>query len=131
MTATPKAFGQVESCDRDEWTGEGKADSIKSQRQETQLGVFRDSKAGYKDMLRCYDVIVTSSGYGVLMTSRSVWTTRSRGYFSGVIRLLGFAGASGVSLLGDPGVLGGICQSYSVIPFVILGLRVATDVIVR
>ncbi|KAF8489664.1 hypothetical protein F5888DRAFT_1638505 [Russula emetica] len=31
---------QVESCGREEWTGEWKADSIKSQGQETQLGVL-------------------------------------------------------------------------------------------
>ena len=33
-----------EDCDREEWTGEGKQDSIKSQGQETQLGVLGTPK---------------------------------------------------------------------------------------
>ena len=35
-----------EGCDRGEWTGEGKADSIKSQGQETQLGVLGTPRRG-------------------------------------------------------------------------------------
>ena len=35
-----------ESCDREEWTVEGKANSIKSQGQETQLGVIGTPTSG-------------------------------------------------------------------------------------
>ena len=56
MTATLKAI-QVESCDREEWTGEGKADSIKSQGQETQLGVIGTPRHGINT---CQDATMSS-----------------------------------------------------------------------
>ena len=49
-------------CDREEWTGEGKADSIKSQGQETQLGVIGTPRQGINTCQDAYDVIMTSPG---------------------------------------------------------------------
>ena len=46
-----------ESCGRGEWTGEGKTDSIKSQGQETQLGVLGTPKQGINT---CWDVMMSS-----------------------------------------------------------------------
>ena len=46
-----------ESCGREEWTGEGKADSIKSQGQETQLGVIGTPRHGINT---CQDATTSS-----------------------------------------------------------------------
>ena len=46
-----------ESCGREEWTGEGKADSIKSQGQETQLGVLGTPRHGINT---CRDAMMSS-----------------------------------------------------------------------
>ena len=46
-----------EVCDREEWTGEGKADSIKSQGQETQLGVIGTPRQGINT---CQDATMSS-----------------------------------------------------------------------
>ena len=45
VTAALRLIGD-EGCGREEWTGEGKADSIKSQGQETQLGVLGTPRWG-------------------------------------------------------------------------------------
>ena len=42
----PLGLIRDEGCDREEWTGEGKRDSIKSQGQETQLGVLGTPRRG-------------------------------------------------------------------------------------
>ena len=46
-----------EDCDREEWTGEGKQDSIKSQGQETQLGVIGTPRYGINT---CQDATMSS-----------------------------------------------------------------------
>ena len=46
-----------ESCDREEWAGEGKADGIKSQGQETQLGVIGTPRHGINT---CPDATMSS-----------------------------------------------------------------------
>ena len=105
----------------------GKPDSIKSQRQETQLGVLGTPRQDALYMLRCYDVIMTSLGYRVPMTSQGVWITGPRRCSNGVIELLDFTGLQGVSRLEGSGSQG----MHIVIPFVTPGPRTATDVIVQ
>ena len=46
-----------EGWGREEWTGEGEADSIKSQGQETQLGVLGIPKQGINT---CWDAMMSS-----------------------------------------------------------------------
>ena len=53
----PLGLIRDESCDREEWTGEGKADSIKSQGQETQLGVIGTPRHGINT---CQDAMMSS-----------------------------------------------------------------------
>ena len=45
-----------ESCGREEWTGEGEVDYIKSQGQETQLGVLGTPKRGINT---CWDATMS------------------------------------------------------------------------
>ena len=63
MTAAPGAR-RVEGCGKDEWTGMGQ-DSIKSQRQETQLGVIGTPRQGiytHARILRCHRDITRVQG---------------------------------------------------------------------
>ena len=53
----PFRLMQDEVCDREEWTGEGKTDSIKSQGQETQLGVIGTPRRGINT---CQDATMSS-----------------------------------------------------------------------
>ena len=57
VTAALRLIGD-ESCDRGEWTGEGKADSIKSQRQETQLGVIGTPRHGEQIHVRMLTTVI-------------------------------------------------------------------------
>ena len=71
-----------EGCGRGEWTGEGKRDSIKSQGQETQLGVLGTPR---RSINTCWDTAmsrVMSSGYKLPMTfieaSITYWASSTR-----------------------------------------------------
>ena len=83
VTAALRLNMETRVCDREEWTGEGKADSIKSQGQGDSTWSHRDSKAWYKYMSGCYDVIMTSPGLKtthdvIKLPLQTYWASSSR-----------------------------------------------------